>query len=56
MLFESKFPSLAISVLVRTVPPVVSFGVIFFSREPVSEDLNFRASEMTGLMRIRVRV
>ena len=55
MLFESKFPASTIKVLVRTVPPVVT-SVIFFSWKPVSADLNFRASESTALMRMRVRV
>ena len=45
--FESKFSALTIKVLVRIVPPVVSFSDWrhFFSWEPVSADLNFRASE-----------
>ena len=56
MLFESKFPALIIKVLVRTIPPVVSSSDWhhFFSWEPVSADLNFRVSERTGLMCMRV--
>ena len=62
MLFESKFPALTIKVLVRTVTPVVQAvlfrltSVSFFSRELVSADLNFRASERTALMRMHARV